>query len=156
VVGGQADDVHGVDVVLPQPVREPDLLLLVVAVTGRAALEAGVRCGALALAEPGVHRHVERRMRLGARGADPAVRGPAVHEIGLLGEVVTRVDVPVQGADHRPVAIPVRTDVLGDRCGHGASAGHRQRTTLAEVVLHVDDDQGAAHGSSPPGGSGGS
>ncbi len=35
---------------------------------------------------------------------------------------------------------------LADLAGHARSARHRQGAALAEVVLHVDDDQRARHG----------
>ena len=34
---------------------------------------------------------------------------------------------------------------VGDRGGHGGAAGDGQAAALAEVVLHVDDDQRAGH-----------
>ncbi|GAA2415072.1 hypothetical protein GCM10009856_25620 [Mycolicibacterium llatzerense] len=51
----------------------------------------------------------------------------------------TGVDVMV-GRGH-DVLILARAQQTGDRAGHGAAAGHREGTALAEVVLHVDDDQ---------------
>ncbi|GHH24453.1 hypothetical protein GCM10018780_74860 [Streptomyces lanatus] len=40
-------------------------------------------------------------------------------------------------------------DQLGDGGGHVGTAGHREAASFAEVVLHIYDDQGAAHGRCP-------
>ncbi|GAA4821666.1 hypothetical protein GCM10023220_63540 [Streptomyces ziwulingensis] len=40
-------------------------------------------------------------------------------------------------------------DQLGDGGGHVGATAHRETASLAEVVLHVYDDQGAAHGRCP-------
>ncbi|CAM5574021.1 hypothetical protein SVIOM74S_02334 [Streptomyces violarus] len=40
-------------------------------------------------------------------------------------------------------------DQFGDGGSHIGTAGHREAAPLAEVVLHVYDDQGAAHGRCP-------
>ena len=62
----------------------------------------------------------------------------------MVGEVGARVDVEVLGRHDVPVAV-LAGDVLADRAGHRGAAGHRERAALAEVILHIDDDQ-CAHG----------
>jgi uncharacterized membrane protein YphA (DoxX/SURF4 family) len=61
--------------------------------------------------------------------------------------MVTGVDVEVLGGHHVPVA-RLTGQVVVDRSRQGGAAGHRQRAALAEIVLHVDDDQGS-HASHP-------
>src|SRR5690606_33746000 len=94
-------------------------------------------------------------MELGPGRPGDAVRRPGVDEVRLLGEVVTRLDVVVlRGDDVVPplalggaLAAAVRggeqgRDLLGDR----GSAGDGKRAALAEVVLHVNDQQCSCHG----------
>lgn len=56
------------------------------------------------------------------------------------GEVVTRVDVEVLGC-HDVMVVRRFGQVVADGAGQRGATGYRQRATLAEVVLHVDDDQ---------------
>ena len=65
----------------------------------------------------------------------------------MVGEVATRIDVEVLGRDDVLVT-EVPGQVLVDRQGQRSTAGHRQRATLAEVFLYVDDDQ-RPHGVHP-------
>src|SRR5690606_21651297 len=135
VVGGDADDVDRVDAAGGEPVGER---LLVV----RDALEAAVAGRLAALAEhrlDGLQREV--RVEVGAGRADHAVRRPRVDEVGLVGEVVARVEVEVAGRHDVVVVGAVLGDVPGDGGGHVRAALDGERAALAEVVLHVDDDQ---------------
>ena len=52
-----------------------------------------------------------------------------------------RVDVEVLCRDHVGVAV-IHGDQGIDRRHHRTPARHRERSALAEVVLHIDDDQG--------------
>src|SRR5207253_10932594 len=93
VVGGDAGDVHRVDVPAPEVVGQTSAL-------GVDALEAGVRGVVLPLVEHVLDRAgVEVRMELDTGRAHDTVRGPAVAEVGLGGEVTSRVDVVVTGRD---------------------------------------------------------
>src|SRR6185295_8353612 len=89
----------------------------------------------------------QRRVELLAGRADDAVRGPTVNEIGRVAEVRARVDVVVLGG-HDVVPVAGR-HCRGDAGGHRRAAADRERTALAEVVLHVDDDECPAHGLPP-------
>ncbi len=79
-------------------------------------------------------------------GTRDAVHRPAVHVVGVVGEVVARVDVVVPGGEDVPVAGGGLGDEVGDRGGHLGPARDGQAAALAEVVLHVDDDQCPVHG----------
>ena len=93
-------------------------------------------------------------------GADDAVHGPGRDVVGRVAEVCAGVDVVVLGGDD---VVP-RAGRAGGAEIAAATAGAAsdgQRAALAEVVLHVDDDQGAgqalldtepqASGREPPG-----
>jgi len=56
--------------------------------------------------------------------------------------MAARVDVEVLGRHHVRVVMSA-CQTLADRPGHRGSAGHGQRPALAEIVLHVNDDQRA-------------
>src|SRR5207248_11797571 len=61
-----------------------------------------------------------------------------------------RVDVVVTGGNDEGV-LPVATpDQLGDGGGPVRAALHRNAAALAEVLLHIDDDQCTAHGKALP------
>ena len=112
----------------------------------RGALEAGVGRGVLALVEDRLQRlAVQGRVQLDAVGADDAVRrarcrrSPGARRSDAPGStwwsrVATTCVVP-----------PAGRDVRGDRRGDGGAPGDGQAAALAEVVLHVDDDQCAGH-----------
>ena len=56
--------------------------------------------------------------------------------------MAARVDVEVLGRHDVRVVMSAR-QTLAHRPGHRGPAGHGQRPALAEVVLHVNDDQRA-------------
>ena len=62
----------------------------------------------------------------------------------MVGEMGARVHVEVLGGHHVRVFM-IGGETLADRARYGGTAGHGERTALAEVVLYVDDDQ-CAHG----------
>ena len=84
-------------------------------------------------------------MQLGLGRARDAVRGPRVHEIGGLGEVSARIDVPILRGDDQLVLVAVRVHVGGHGLGDGVTARHRESTTFAERGLNVDDNECAGH-----------
>src|SRR5690606_18887696 len=99
VVGGDADDVEGVDLVAAQPVRELDGVL-------RLAFEAAIARGELALGEHGVDAgDVERFVELGSGRTGDAVPWPGVDVVGVVGEVPAGVDVVVAGRDDVVVVV---------------------------------------------------
>ena len=61
--------------------------------------------------------------------------------------MITGIDMEILGGHHVGV-VGAGRQVITDRPRQCAAAGHGQRTTLAEVVLYVDNDQRAhiAHG----------
>jgi hypothetical protein len=73
------------------------------------------------------------------------VRWPAVDEVGVVGEVVSGVDVMVAGGHDRVVPV-VAADVSGHGCGDGTAAFDGKRSAFTEIVLYVDDEQGGADG----------
>ena len=64
--------------------------------------------------------------------------------------MLTGVDVPVLGSDHQVVVPPVGGQVSGDTLGDGVAAGDRERSSLAEGGLDVDDDEGPASAGTGP------
>ncbi|GAA3232744.1 hypothetical protein GCM10020256_48270 [Streptomyces thermocoprophilus] len=55
----------------------------------------------------------------------------------------------VAGGHHMPVGGRRLPDQLGDGGGDIGTPDDREAASLAEIVLHVYDDQGAAHGGCP-------
>src|SRR5437879_1251362 len=82
-------------------------------------------------------------MELGSGRPDHAVRRPRVDEVRLRGEV--RTGIVMRVARRGDLRVVVRrqqgTDCRRDR----RTALDRERAPLAEVVLHVDDDQATRH-----------
>jgi len=110
------------------------------------AFEPGIRRGELALLEVGLDVFgVQVRVVLSPAGAGHAVPRPAVLEIGRIGEVRTRIDVPVLGGNNVVELAVVGVHELADGAGNIGTAGHGQGAALAEVVLDVNDDQGTGH-----------
>src|SRR5690606_1183190 len=137
-------DVDLVDPPLAQPVRE-----LHAGLVGALAAAVGSRVGTLV--EDGVdgaggHRGGEVRVAADSLGPGDAVRGPGVDVVRVVGEVSSGGDVVVPGGHHVPVAGRCLPDQLGDRGSHFRPTGHGEAAPFTEVVLHIDDDQGAAHG----------
>ena len=95
-------------------------------------------------------RGVEVGVEIRAWRAGDAMRWPGRHIIRMVGEMVTRVDVEVLGRDDVLVS-GVPGQIFVDRRGQRCTTRDRQRATLAEVVLYVDDDQRphAVHPSQP-------
>ncbi|GAA3061360.1 hypothetical protein GCM10020000_50680 [Streptomyces olivoverticillatus] len=75
--------------------------------------------------------------------------GPGVLVIRVGGEVVPGVDVVVARRDDVRVPGGRIAHQVGYGCGHVGAARHREAAALAEVVLHVDDDQCTVHGADP-------
>ncbi len=145
VVGGEAADVDVGHLTRAQPVRQAGAV-------HRPPLEAGVGRCVLALEEDRVERlRVQVGMERLAVGADHTVRRPAVDEIGVVGEMVARVDVVVPGGDHdvvrRGLGVLPRPVVqqLADPVRHCCATRDGEASPFAEVVLHVDDDQRTLH-----------
>ena len=110
------------------------------------AFEAGICRGVHALAHARVDAagySVECRVQLGLRGAGHAVGRPCVDEVGLVAEVITRVDVPVLGSHYQVVAV-----VAGEQVGHiggdVVATLDPECAAFAEGGLHVHDEQGCA------------
>src|SRR4051794_26345860 len=80
-----------------------------------------------------------------ARRPGHTVPRPGFDEVGLGCEMGSRVDVPVGAGDDDGVIALVPLEEFGDAGGDRGTTGHGQRTPFAEVVLNVDDQQGAAH-----------
>ena len=87
-------------------------------------------------------------MQLGLRRARHAVRGPRVHEIGGLREVLARIDMPILRGDDQLILVAVRVHVGGHGLGDGVTARNGQGTAFAERGLNVDNDESAGHGTS--------
>ncbi|GAA0549918.1 hypothetical protein GCM10009533_55570 [Saccharopolyspora spinosporotrichia] len=88
---------------------------------------------------------LEVRVELAAFAPLYAVGRPGVHEVRALREVTARVDVVVARGDDEAVArLPVHE--VGDGSSHVRAAGHGNAAALAEVDLHVDDDQSSVQG----------
>jgi hypothetical protein len=79
-------------------------------------------------------------MELRTRGPGHAMPGPGGHEIRVVGEVAARVDVMVPGRHDVRVWRVLR--IPRNLCRDTGPAGHLQASPFAEVVLHVDDDEG--------------
>ena len=79
-------------------------------------------------------------MEVGARRADHTVRWPGRREVGVVGEVLARIDVEVFGR-HDVGVVAGGGQVFADRAGHHLAADHFQGAAFAEVVLHVDDEE---------------
>src|SRR5690606_10408989 len=84
-------------------------------------------------------------VELRPRGARHAVRRPRVHKVGVVGEVVPRVDVAVPGSHDVGVLAALLGQVVGDSRGHAGTTGHGQTAAFTEVVLYVNDDQCFRH-----------
>ena len=139
---GQAHDVHIRDAGVAQS------LLQRLPILG-GSLEARVGGLVLALLDGHVRVHVrERRVELGLVRAGHAVRGPRIHEIRVLREVLARIDVPILRGHDQLVLVAVRVHVGGHGLGDGVAARHRERTPFAERGLNVDNDESAGHGTS--------
>lgn len=63
-------------------------------------------------------------MERGALGIRDAGRRPRGREVGLLGEVIARIDVPVAGRDHEVVSPCVIGEVVRETGGHLGATGH--------------------------------
>jgi len=140
VIRGDAGDVDLLDCPVPQPVGECDAGVALC----REALEAAVRRFMPALAEDRLDvfkGRLGRRVEERAVRADPAVRGPAADVVGVLGKVRAGVVVPVGGGDDRCVLVGVAENVCTDPARDLGAPGHGEGPALAEVVLHVDQDQ---------------
>jgi hypothetical protein len=95
VVGGDSDDVHGGDALLPQPRGHPRPVF-----GGAFETAVGSLVGALVedgIDGSGVYGGEEVRVEVGALGAGHAVHGPGGLEVGGVGEMVPGVDVVVAG-----------------------------------------------------------
>ena len=68
------------------------------------------------------------------------MRRPRRRVIGIGGEMVAGVDVKIFGG-HDVVVTGLSGQIVVDCPGNGMPTGNGQRTALAEVFLHVDDDQ---------------
>ena len=105
-------------------------------------LEARVRRRVRALVEHLVDpARVQRRVEVGSGRAHHTVGWPRIGVVGVGREVRARIAMVIAGGDDGVVVIVVRGHVVGDGGGHGPTAHHRERAALAEVVLHVDDDE---------------
>src|SRR5690606_26384373 len=138
VVGSDAGDLHLIHVVHPEPGHEVD--------AAGAAVETGVPVVVLALVEDRLDPvGVQVRVELGALGAGLAVFRPPAYEVRLLVEVLARVDVVVLGRYHVVPSLRLLPQPGGDALGNRRAALDRQRATLAEVVLYINDDKCPAH-----------
>jgi hypothetical protein len=96
----------------------------------------------LALLEPDVRAQLgQRRVQLGVGRAGDAVRRPRVHEVGVLAEVLTRIDVPVLRGHHGGVPVAVGRGVDRDPVGYLVRTLGGELATLAERGLDVDHDE---------------
>ncbi len=145
VVGGDAGDVDVADAARVEDVRGGQTVV-------GDALEERVGGPPLPLLEVvGDTGGVEDGVVVGPVRPADAVHRPGVDEVRRGREVSAVVVVAVMPIarrhDHR---IPggVRIEVVGDAFGHRVPALYPQRAALGEVVLHVDDEEGAAHVSS--------
>lgn len=135
-VRGYATHMQVGDAPLPQPCAEP------LAIAG--SLKSGVGGRVFAL---GKHRvnvlfdGCEVRVEGSALGVFHTVDGPGIDEIGGLGEVRARIDVPILGGDDVAVVAAMATDKAGDCVGNVGATRCCQRATGAEIVLYIDDDE---------------
>lgn len=108
------------------------------------ALEAAIGSAVPALAKDGLGQRDSGRcggVEVRPRGADAAVRGPAVDEVGGVGEVLARVLVPVGGRDDGGVVGGVGHDVVAHQSSDVGASRHREGPALAEVALEVHEDE---------------
>ena len=84
-------------------------------------------------------------MELGPAGSCHAVLRPAVDEVRIVREVSARIDMPVLGCHDVVKLSVVGVNVLADGTGELRPALDGHGAAFAEIVLHVDDDQGAGH-----------
>ncbi|MCY1310446.1 hypothetical protein D9M70_606350 [compost metagenome] len=82
-------------------------------------------------------------MQLRAGRAGNAVRRPAVNEVGGFGEVGAGLDVPVLRSHDVVELAVVGVHVLADGARDVGPALDGQGTALAEIVLHINNNQGA-------------
>lgn len=84
---------------------------------------------------------LEPGMIFRAVGVGNAVRWPGIDEIGMFGDVATVVAIGVvpiaRGGDEVVVS---GVDEFGHAAGDLCAAIATERTTLGEVVLHVDNE----------------
>ena len=84
--------------------------------------------------------NVEVRVELGTGGVGHTVPGPGFPVIRLIGEMRPWINVEVFGR-HDVVVAVVTGEKIVDRLHDCRGAGHRERTTLAEIVLYIDDEE---------------
>ena len=135
-VRGDAAHMQVGDASLSQPSAE--------ALTIAGSLKPGVSSGVFAL---GKHRvdvlFGGCKMRVKGRplGVFHAVDGPGIDEVGVLGEVRARIDVPILGGDDVSVVAVMTTREASNCLGNVGATRCCQRATGAEIVLYVDDDE---------------
>ena len=109
-------------------------------------LKTRVRCLEAALTEVRLNVvGVQVLVNLRTLALGHAVHGPGVHEVRGVGEVRTRIDVPILGGHDCVVAVVVVLHELANERSHLGAARGRQGTALAEVVLHVHNNQCLRH-----------
>jgi hypothetical protein len=88
----------------------------------------------------------ELRMPRGACTVGDTMRWPCIHVVRLVGEMSTRVDVPVAGQHQQVVRVDRLPQVVADHARHLAPEWHAEtgaRLIVAEVALHIDHDEAA-------------
>src|SRR6185295_5168919 len=125
----QSDDVDLVHAALPQPVGQLGAGIV-------DGFERAVGSGMVTL-----HEHcfdcavVELWVKVDTRGADLAVPWPRLPVVGVLGEMIARVDVVVLAGDYVGV-VAMGRDVAIDLADQRGATDDPKGTALTEVVLN--------------------
>ena len=83
-------------------------------------------------------------MNLSFVGANNPMWRPGVHKVGVVGEMVTGINMPILSGDDHVVTIVVGWDIRRDPLGAGIATRDSQSASLAEGRLDVHDEKGTA------------
>ena len=66
---------------------------------------------------------------------------PGIHKVGVAGEVVAGINMPILGSDDYVVTITVGRDIARNALGAGIAACDSQSASLTESWLDVYDEK---------------
>ena len=90
----------------------------------------------------------DRSAQCGPLRLRDAVHGPGVDEIGVVGEMRARVDVPVLSRGNKAIQAAMGGCKVSDALGHGIAALNRKSAAFSEGGLDIDNEKRAGHGAS--------